>query len=135
MNAIKPQPAKPRRLQPVDNRRLPVPTLPPPSCHRYQGLTAEMTAKLAVNIVLSTAAIATLMQLAPYALSQQAKLQEIQTEVQRAENRLKRLNDKLGRSFDPQQSRSVMQEQTNRVEPNKKNIFYLEKSSEEPPSE
>ncbi|MBW4620456.1 MAG: hypothetical protein KME17_14030 [Cyanosarcina radialis HA8281-LM2] len=135
MNAIKPEPAKPRRLQPVENQSLPVQALPGANTHRSPGLTAEITAKLIVNVVLSTAAIATLMQLTPYALSQQAKLQEIQTEVQRTENRLKRLNDKLGRSFDPQQSRSVMQEQTDRVEPNKKNVFYLEKSREEPPSE
>jgi cell division protein FtsB len=135
MNAIKPEPNKPRRLQPVENRSLPVQGLSGSNARRSSGVTAEITAKLIVNVVLSTAAIATLMQLAPYAVSQQAKLQEVKAEVQRTENRLKRLNDKLGRSFDPQQSRSVMQEQTDRVEPNKKNIFYLEKSREEPPSE
>lgn len=85
----------------------------------------ESTAKLVVNVVLSAAAIAALIQLLPFQLSRQAKLQEIQAEVQRTEKRVNDLNSKFSRHFDPQQTQKVMQEQSPRVAPNERPVILL----------
>ena len=94
--------------------------------HSYQTVVGETTAKLAVNLVLSAAAIAGLVQLLPYHLSQQAKLRELRTEVTGTEERLKSLRADFHRSFDPGQAKSVMQEQSYRVDANQHPVFFKE---------
>lgn len=94
-------------------------------------MALETTAKLAVNVVLSAAAVAGLVQLLHYQSSQQAKLQEIQTEVKLAEGRVNRLQTDFSRYFDPQQARTVMQEQSNRVEPGQRQVVWLGKAAKE----
>lgn len=83
-------------------------------------LAAEAIAKLGVNVVISSAAIAALVQLIPQSISQQAKLKEIQSEVQIAETRVTRLKAEFNRYFDPQQATAIVQEQTNRADPNQR---------------
>ncbi|MBE9013225.1 hypothetical protein IQ250_23795 [Pseudanabaenaceae cyanobacterium LEGE 13415] len=90
--------------------------------HQQQDrvLAAEAIAKLSVNVVISGAAIAALTQLIPYSLNQQAKLKEIQAEVQTTDTRVSRLKSDFNRYFDPQQATAIVQEQTNRADPNQR---------------
>lgn len=123
MNAF--QPETPTR-QSSPPRRMPLRNQRRQRRHSYQSVVGETTAKLAVNFVLSAAAIAGLAQLLPYHLSQQAKLREIRTEVTRTEQRLQTLRADFHRSFDPGQAKSVMQEQSYRVDANQHPVFFQE---------
>jgi hypothetical protein len=62
----------------------------------------------------------------PYHLSQQAKLGEIREEVKRTEKRVNRLSNNFSRYFDPQQAKSVMQEQSHRVDPSQRQVVWLD---------
>jgi len=91
----------------------------------YQGMAIENTAKLVVNIVLVAGALSALVKLLPYHISQQAKLQEISTEVKLTESRVASLKTDFNRSFDPQEAKNIMQEQSSRVDPAQRPIFLL----------
>jgi hypothetical protein len=94
--------------------------------HReHQWIATEITIKLAVNGLLSMIAIVTLVKLLPYQFSQQQKLREVAVEVQETEKRVNELKDNFSRNFDPHQSKKVMEEQSPRVEPNQRRIFWL----------
>lgn len=125
MNAIQPsratqQPSQSRRMVPRTQRRN--------RRHSYPVIVGETTAKLVVNLVLCAAAIAGLSQLLPYHLSQQAKLREVRGEVKRTEARVKDLRNDFSRSFDPSQAKSVMHEQSYRVDPNQRPILWQERT-------
>jgi hypothetical protein len=77
-----------------------------------------------VNILLSTAAIAGLIKLLPHHLSQQAKLREVRLEAERTEERVNNLRADFSRSFDPGQAKSVMQEQSHRVDPTQRQVVW-----------
>lgn len=121
MNAF--QPSTPTR-QPLDPRRMARRHQRRQRRHSYQAVAGETTVKLVVNLVLSAAAIAGLVQLLPYHLSQQSKLRELRTEVKRTEERVQGLRADFSRSFDPGQTRNVMQEQSYRVDPNQRQIVF-----------
>lgn len=128
MNAI--QPPTPTR-KPLETRRMAPKTQRRQRRHSCGALAGETTARLVVNIVVSSAAIAGLVQLLPYHLSQQAKLGEVRAEVKRAESRVNHLRTDLGRSFAPGEARSVMQEQSYRVDPNQRSIVLGEQSTKD----
>jgi hypothetical protein len=92
--------------------------------HTYQAIALELSTKLVVNVLLTVAAAATLFKLVPYHLVQQKKLQSIQAEVANVEGRVAQLRVDFGRQFDPQQTMSVMQEQSNRVSPTQRRIVW-----------
>lgn len=94
-----------------------------PAQHRW--IATEITVKLAVNALLSAAAISTLVKLLPYQLSQQEKLREVRTEVLETERRVNQLRNHFSRNFDPSQTQRVMKEQTPRIDPNQRRIFLL----------
>lgn len=128
MNAIQPsrptvQPLEPRRMVPRTGRR--------GRRHSFRAVAGETTAKLVVNVVLSAAALTGLVQLLPYHLSQQAKLREVRTEVRRAEERVKNLHADFSRANDPGQVRSVMQEQSFRVDPNQRQIVWQDSGTQD----
>ncbi len=83
-------------------------------------LAAEAAVKLGVNVLISGAAIAALTQLIPYTVNQQSKLKEIQTEVSTTDTRVSRLKSDFNRYFDPHQAGAIVQEQTNRADPNQR---------------
>ena len=123
MNAIQPsrqtlQPLEPRRMGPRTQRRQ--------RPRSYQAVAGETTAKLVVNVVISAAAITGLVQLLPYHLSQQSKLGEVRAEVKRTEKRVNDLRSEFGRSFDAGQAKSVMQEQSYRIDPNQRQVVLQE---------
>lgn len=132
MNAIQ-KPIRPH-LQPQENRQTATRTRQKQRRHPHGAVVIETAAKLAVNLVLSTAALAALAQLLPYYLSQQAKLGQIQTEVKGTEKRVNRLRSDFSRYFDPEQAKSVMQEQSHRIDPSQRQVVWLENNTmdEEP---
>jgi HAMP domain-containing protein len=127
MNALQ------QTLEPPNIRRKPMRRrLTQPKSHRYsnKAVALELTAKIIVNSLLSAAAVVTLIKLIPYQYSQQIKLNEVNTEVEEAEKRVERLRENFRRSFDPQQSKKVMQEQSPRVDPQQRRIIFLEPSNQ-----
>ena len=124
MNAI--EPSQPP-VQPAPNRRIVPRTQRQQRRHPNRAIAIETTAKLAVNVVLSSAAIAALVQLLPYHLSQQAKLREVRSEVKRAEERVKNLRSDFSHSFDSGQAQSIMQEQTFLVDPTKRQVVWQDR--------
>jgi hypothetical protein len=90
--------------------------------HSHRSTVGETLARLVVNGVISAAAIAGLVQLLPYHLSQQAKLRDLRREVKQSEIRVKSLRNDFSRSFDPGQAKSVMHEQSYRVDPNRRPV-------------
>lgn len=125
MNALQ-QPRPP--LETVEHRRRITPKRT--TRHRsrlspYQGMAIENTAKLVVNVVLVVGSISALVKLLPYNISQQAKLQEISTEVKLTESRVASLRTDFNRSFDPQEAKKIMQEQSSRVDPAQRPVFLL----------
>jgi hypothetical protein len=117
------QTVEPRRANPQIKRRR------RPRSSRVRAL--EATVKLAVNVVVSAAAVYGLVKLLPYQWSQQEKLWEIQTEVNLAEGRVNRLRADFNRYFDPQQAKSIMQEQSNRVDPGQRPVILLDEATTE----
>lgn len=123
MNAIQPsrpplRPEEPRRIARKRKNR---------HRHPYRATAVQTTAKLAVNLLLLVAAGSAIAKLVPYYLSQQHKLQEIQTEVDLAEGRVEHLRSEFNRYFDPQQAKAVMQEQSNRFEPGQRPLILQNK--------
>lgn len=79
---------------------------------------------LAVNVLLSATAVSALFHLVSYQRSQQAKLHELQAEVNLATARVNQATEQFNRNHDPQQARRIMQEQTNRIEPQQLQVVW-----------
>ncbi|MFM9264304.1 hypothetical protein [Tychonema sp. BBK16] len=92
----------------------------------HQTLAAEAGVKLAVNIVLSVCATSALIQLWPHYRAVQEKLQEIQAEVNLTQKRVNQSRSDFNRYFDPSQAKTVMQEQSNRVDPQQRAVILQE---------
>jgi hypothetical protein len=91
----------------------------------HRAIAAETSAKLLVNLVLAIASGSALLKLLPYSLTQQAKLQEIRAEVSLVGNRVAQVQGDFDRNFDPQQMRTIMQEQSSRVDPQQRQVIWL----------
>ncbi|MFM7439948.1 MAG: hypothetical protein ACKO2V_15355 [Snowella sp.] len=89
--------------------------------HRW--LFAEIVLKLGLNGILAVGVIATLARLLPYQQVQQIKLHEVRMQVEETERRVNEIRNHFNRSFDPHQSRKVMEELSPRLDPNQRNIF------------
>jgi len=122
MNAI--QPSRPP-LQPIQKRRV----VPRPKRHlrqrSYQVMALESTAKIAVNLLVTGVAASALAQLLPYHWLQQGKLREISTEVKLMEGRVNGLQAEFGRNFDPQQTKTIMQQQGYRFDPSQRRVVLM----------
>lgn len=126
MNATQPsrpplQPVTPRRVTPRPGQR--------PQRQLHRAIAIEITAKLTVNVVLSIAAVSALVQLLPYHLSRQEKLREIRAEVRQTETRVNHLQTSFSRYFDPQQAKSIMQEESSRIDPKQRKVVWLDNSA------
>jgi hypothetical protein len=89
-------------------------------------LAIETTIKLSVNLVLSTVAVSALAHLFPYVNMQRSKLEEVQTAVKSAHDRLQITQLRFNRYFDPYQTKTLMQEQSNRIDPQQQQIVLTE---------
>ena len=92
----------------------------------HQTLAAETGVKLAVNMVLSVCATSALIQLWPHYRAVQEKLHEIQAEVNLTSERVDKSRSDFNRYFDPSQAKSVMQEQSNRIDPQQRPVILQE---------
>lgn len=101
----------------------------------YLGITIETTAKLLTNLVLSVCATSGLFKLWPHYQSIQEKLQTIDSEIQSTTERLGNEKANFSRYFDPSQAKTIMQEQSNQVDPNQIPIIWREDNAVKPTSE
>jgi hypothetical protein len=127
-------------LRPVKNspRVAPSPSSPPshrpssrPRSYPHQTLAAEAGVKLAINIVLSVCATSAVIQLLPHYRAVQEKLQEIQAEVNLTEKRVNQSRSDFNRYFDPSLAKTLMQEQSNRVDPQQRPVILQESEAPE----
>ncbi|MBD2089410.1 hypothetical protein H6F67_06040 [Microcoleus sp. FACHB-1515] len=127
MHAFQPS----RHLQPVESPRKVSPTRSKPSRSisrqpKYRARAIETGAKLSVNVILTIAAGTALVKLLPYGFAQQTKLQEIHAEVSIVKERVDRLQTDFSRNFDPQQSKAIMQEQSSRIDPQQRQVIFVQ---------
>ncbi|MGL5059944.1 MAG: hypothetical protein ACRC62_08165 [Microcoleus sp.] len=114
-------------LQPVKNSpRVARRTSSRPRSNPHQTLAAETGVKLTINIVISVCATSALVQLLPHYKAVQEKLQEIQAEVNLTQGRMDKSRSDFTRYFDPSLSKTVMQEQSNRVDPQQRPVILQE---------
>jgi apolipoprotein N-acyltransferase len=97
----------------------------------HQTLAAETGVKLAVNMVLSLCATSALIQLWPHYQAVEEKLQEIQAEVNLTQGRVNQSRSDFNRYFDPSEAKTVMQEQSNRVDPQQRPVILQESETPE----
>ena len=114
-------------LQPVKNS----PRVAPGSSRRprsypHKTLGAETGVKLAVNMVLSVCATSALIQLWPHYRAVQEKLHEIQAEVNLTQGPVNQSRSNFNRYFDPSLAKTVMQEQSNRSDPQQRPVILQE---------
>ncbi|MDJ0619219.1 MAG: hypothetical protein QNJ63_21170 [Calothrix sp. MO_192.B10] len=121
MNAIQPSffPPEPIQKKPLTPRR---------KRHLrqryYRAMAVEMTLKIGVNMAVATVAVSALTSLLPYHWSQQEKLREISTQVKRLEGNVNKLRADFSRNFDPHQTKTIMQEQGYRFDPNQRRVIW-----------
>ncbi len=122
-------------IQPTVNPLRPVKTPPRVTPRRsskrqrsypHQTLGAETGVKLAVNIVLSVCATSAVIQLWPHYRGVQEKLHEIQAEVNLTQGRVDKSRSDFNRYFDPSLAKTVMQEQSNRMDPQQRQVILEE---------
>ncbi|KAM3095934.1 hypothetical protein ACKFKG_11760 [Phormidesmis sp. 146-35] len=127
MNALQtPPPVRSTRSPRYTHKGSPRSNPRPIQRHHHRAIAVETSIKLTVNLVISGAAIAALTQLLPYSIAQQSKLQEVRAEVKTTQARVGRLKSEFNRYFDPRQAKSIMQEETNRADPNQRVVVLEE---------
>lgn len=87
---------------------------------------AESVGKIAVSIAICSVSVATLANIIPARISQQEKLQEIQSEVTMTEARVAKLKSEFSRTFDPAQVSAIAQEQTHFTDPNRTPVVWVD---------
>lgn len=92
----------------------------------HKTLGAETGVKLAVNMVLSVCATSALIQLWPHYRAVQEKLHEIQAEVNLTQGRVNQSRSNFNRYFDPSLAKTLMQEQSNRADPQQRPVILQE---------
>lgn len=123
MNAIQPSRPPLRPVEPI--RRQAARPRPRQQGNPHQAIAAGFGVKLAVNIILSIASVTALVKLIPQNLAQKQELAELHTEVVQVEQHVSVLQADFSRRFDPQQARSIMQEQSSRVDPEQRPIVWV----------
>jgi hypothetical protein len=96
----------------------------------YRGVTAEISLKLILSWAIAISAIASFFRLLPYHLTQQAKLKELNIQVQETDARVTKLREQLNHNFDPQETQSLREQYTTLTQPNQSRIYWLEDKSD-----
>jgi hypothetical protein len=109
---------QPQRRPTRSPKRRPVNQTQPQRATRHHRMIATETClRLGVNLGLSAIALSTLVYLVPYRSAQTQKLKEVQGEVAQAESR-------VAQSFDSNQVKSILQEQTHMVDPSQRVVVF-----------
>ncbi len=90
----------------------------------HRAIAIEATVKLGVNVLLSSVAVIALANLIPYRLSQVAKLQELDVAVKATDERVQQEQAMFTQYFDPTQTRSLMQQTSNRIDPYQRQVVW-----------
>lgn len=129
MNAI--QPARPP-LRSIELNRSSRQNLPPTKTavserlrRTHRALGIETTVKLGINLAIAGISISALTQLVPYYLSGREKLGQLEAEVERTENHVRELRTQFSYYFDPQQAKSIMQQESNLTDPTQKRVVFV----------
>jgi hypothetical protein len=91
-------------------------------------LAIENATKIAIDLVIAGATLSALVQLVPNRLAQKQNLQELRSEVQLTQNRVDRLQQDFNHYFDPQQSRSILLEQSHLADPDRVRIILQDET-------
>ncbi len=91
---------------------------------QHRLVAFESCFRLGVNVGLSAIAISTLVYLLPYRTAQAQKLNELQGEVKQTEARVAQTQAEFTRSFDSNQVKRILQEQTHMVDPSQRVIIF-----------
>jgi len=124
MNALQPPPSpaksnsarSPRRRRSTSRRQR----------QQQQAIATEAAAMIMVNLVLAIAAVSALVRLLPAKVAQQAKLQEVETEVAELEQRVDDLRQDFTQYFDARQTRSNMRGLSNRIEGGERQVILID---------
>jgi hypothetical protein len=120
MNALQTK-RRPQKIERYQPKRKPI-----DRASRHRGKVAELTLKLAFNLVLCAAGATAIVKLLPYHFLQEAKLREVNTEVKEAKQRVDRLNRDLSHNSDLQQTSNLRQQYSHKVAPDRRPIIWLE---------
>lgn len=131
MNALPQLPTPYRRPVRSPARRPQAKTESQRLARQYRSVAIETSLRLGVNLGLSAIALSTLVYLLPYRTAQTQKLKEVQTEVKQAESRVAQLQAEFSRSFDSNQVKSILQEQTHMVDPSQRVVIFDDRLSPE----
>lgn len=101
----------------------------------YRPQIIEIAIKFSMNVLFIWGCVAALLHLIPQITNQQRELREIQTETRLTRIRVEHLQADFDRYFDPQQAKSVMQEQGHRVDPSQRRVVFLEPKPTPTPEE
>jgi len=93
----------------------------------HKGIALETTVKLLTNIIISVCAASAVVKLWPHYQSTQEKLQAIDAELNNAQQQLTQKKDDFSRHFDPSQVTTIMQEQSNLLDPQQVPVIWVEK--------
>ncbi|RMG11169.1 MAG: hypothetical protein D6728_09325 [Cyanobacteria bacterium J055] len=91
----------------------------------YLALGIETTVKLGINLAVAGISISALTQLIPYYLSGREKLGQLEAEVERTENHVREKRTQFSYYFDPQQAKSIMQQESNLTDPTQKRVVFV----------
>lgn len=92
----------------------------------HRQIAIETSLKLSVNLALAGIAISALTHLIPYYLLGREKLSQLETEVEQTQSRVQQLRTQFSYYFDPQQVKTIMQQESNLVDPTQKRIVFVE---------
>ncbi|MGL5081213.1 MAG: hypothetical protein ACRC8A_06965 [Microcoleaceae cyanobacterium] len=124
MHAV--QPKSPQKTSPKRQRHSVRKGLQKRQNQNTRAITFEMSVKLLANGLLSVCAFSALIQVLPQQRLASERFGQIQAEVKLTQDRVEQERGSFTRYFDPQQSRHVMQEQSNQVDPAQRPIVWLE---------
>ncbi|PZU95843.1 MAG: hypothetical protein DCE90_11870 [Pseudanabaena sp.] len=92
----------------------------------YRAKATESIIVIAVNIALSLAAIAAIAKLLPYQSSQKDRLDEINTELNSVEQRVKELREELPQTFNSGKSQEILLRRHGLIKNNQMTIKLLD---------
>ena len=101
--------------------------MPRQAVNPHKGIALETTVKLLTNIIISVCAASAVIKLWPHYQSTQEKLQAIDAELNNAKLQLTEKKDDFSRHFDPGQVTTIMQEQSNLLDPQQVPVIWVEK--------
>lgn len=96
----------------------------PPQAN-YLCRALEANAVLGINLLLGAIALSSLTQLLPYHLSQQAKLRQMQAEVDLTATRVHQLQEQYQRSQEPAEARRIAQEQSHLLDAQQQKVVWV----------